>query len=63
MRDGHTAGANADQRQVVQLPVAFQDFVRDAGEAARDAVSVHHYSHGDLNILTSSRPLRTALKQ
>jgi hypothetical protein len=42
--------------------ISFEYLVSDSGEAARDAVSVHHDSHEVLGMSPSLRSLRAALK-
>ena len=45
-RERHAAAAHADQGDVCDAAVSFDDFVSDARERARDAVRVHDYRHG-----------------
>jgi hypothetical protein len=44
-RDRHAARADADQGEVVDAPVAFENFVRDAREGTGDSVSVEDDRH------------------
>ena len=44
----HAAPADADQRQLFDLMVAFEDFVGDAGERAGDTLGVEDDWHGYL---------------
>ena len=46
--DRHAARADADERELVEAAIAFEDFVRDARQRARHAVGVHHLGHGHL---------------
>jgi hypothetical protein len=38
-------GPDADKRQVLDAPIALENFVRDAGQAARHAVGIHYDRH------------------
>ena len=62
----HAARANADERDLVEAAIAFEDFVGDARQRAGHAVGVHYLRHGhlsrQLSSHTSSRPHRAALK-
>ena len=44
-RERHAAAAHADEREIGQTAVAFEDFVGDARERARDALRIHDYRH------------------
>ena len=44
-RDVDAARAHADERQLVNTLVAFDDFVGDAGQGAADAVRIHYCRH------------------
>ena len=57
--DRHAARAHADQGQIFDAFVAFDDFVGDAGEGAADAVRIHD----EAGMCTSLRPHRTAVKE
>jgi len=45
LRQRHAAPANPDQRQLLDTPVAFEDFMRDSRQRAAHAVAIHHYWH------------------
>ncbi len=47
-RQRHAAGADADQRELVEPAVALEDFVGDAGQGAGHAIGVHYQRHGRL---------------
>ena len=55
----HAARADADERQIARAAVAFEDFVGDSCKGAGHPVRVHDLRHEG----TSSRPLRTAVKE
>ena len=47
-RERHAARADADERDLVEAAVAFEDLVRDARQRARHPVGVHYLRHGGL---------------
>ena len=57
--DVHTARAHANQRQIFDAFISFDDFVGDSGEGAANAVRIHDSRGHD----TSLRPRRTAVKE
>src|SRR5207249_9137685 len=57
LRDRHAAGPDADERELVDAAVAFENLVGDAREGSTDAVGVEDDWHD-----TSSRSRWSALK-
>ena len=57
--DRHAAGADADEREVGQAAIAFEDFVRDARERAGHALGIHDNWHW----FTSLRTRGSAFKE
>ena len=52
----HAAAADADQRQLVEVVVALEDLVGDAGERAGDTLGVEDNGHRiPLRILAGTR--------
>ncbi len=49
-RQWHAAGADADQRQLIEPAVPLENLVRDARQRARHPIGVHHLRHTDLRI-------------
>jgi hypothetical protein len=41
----HTSTPDANERQIINRLVAFEDFVRDTREGAADPVRIHDYGH------------------
>jgi plasmid stability protein len=55
-RQRHAASADADQRELIDGVVAFEDFVRDPREAAADSGGVENDWHrGPLRVLAGTR--------
>ena len=56
LRQRHAARADADERQLVDAAIAFENFVRDAREAAADSVGVENDGHREpLRVLAGTR--------
>ena len=51
--DGHAARTHADQRQIFDAFVSFDDFVSDSSEGAADAVRIHDDGH--VHLFAASR--------
>ena len=43
--DRHAARADADERDLVEAAIAFEDFVSDARQRAGHAVGIHYLGH------------------
>jgi hypothetical protein len=43
--NGHATAAYADQGNISQAAIMFENFVGNAGERARDALGIHDYWH------------------
>jgi hypothetical protein len=46
-RQRHAAGTDADERQLLDAPVALEHFVRDSRQRPAHAVGIHHDRHGE----------------
>src|SRR6187455_2663140 len=75
-RNGHTSGADADEREVVGAFVALDDLVRNPGQGTADSIRIHYDRHAELlsevervmrkgtpGMYTSSRTRWTAYKE
>jgi len=47
-RNGHTSGADADEREVVGAFVALDDLVRNPGQGTADSIRIHYDRHAEL---------------